>query len=63
MYSAHVQWYASHSLASAGIPNARREELFERERGVDPDVRLWDYSVLTFWSAVCPETEVSAESG
>ena len=45
------------------FPWIGREESFERERGVDPDVRLWDACVLTFWSAVCPETRVSAESG
>src|SRR5664280_1398520 len=31
-------------MANAGIPNTTREELFERERGVDPGVRLWDGS-------------------
>jgi len=37
------------------FPMPRRGELFERERGVDPDVRLWDASVLTFWFAVGPK--------
>ena len=33
--------YASYRFANAGIPNARREELFEREDTLDFDVRLW----------------------
>jgi len=47
-------------LANAGIL-PRREELFERAESIL--ICGFGRSVLTFWSAVCPETGVSAESG
>jgi hypothetical protein len=52
-------------MANAGIPNTTREELFERERGVDPGVRLWDgsrvRSLLMLRSTLHVETARSQE--
>jgi hypothetical protein len=61
MYFGHVQFNGTPRTPwqTQPFPMRPREELCERERGVDPDVRLWDAWVLTFlsrgvrWLQVC----------
>src|ERR1700758_1323578 len=50
MFSVHVQWYASYLWQAAGIPNAPAEGTVRTRVWVDPDERLWNACVPTFWT-------------